>query len=307
MKNYGDIESDGGSNVARQVGEQLDRLAARLASVRHIVTVTSGKGGVGKSSVTVNLASALAMNGNEVGILDADINGSCIAKMTGVRGRSLVRGATGLIPPACALNMKVMSIDLLARDDGAPVMWDAPTQQDAYTWRAMMEMGAIREFLSDSEWGALDYLFIDLPPGTDKLPNIVGLLPRTSGTVIVTIPSGVSQFVVAKSIRMARDVLKTPVIGLVENMSSHVCPHCGREESLFPGGHVGRVASENGVPYIGGIPFDPRIAVATDEGVLFMTQHAETPAGRAIRGIAGAIEACVEQRVSSPNTGGGEQ
>ena len=294
MKSYKDIIGDGGSNVVAQVGEQLDRLNERLTSVRHIIAVMSGKGGVGKSSVAVNVASTLALDGAAVGILDADINGSSIPKMTGVRGQALQRGETGMIPPVNSLNMKVVSIDLLLEDDRTPVEWDATTQRDAYTWRAMMEMNAIREFFSDTEWGKLDYLFVDLPPGTDKLPNIVGLLPRISGTIIVTIPGALSQFVVGKSIHMAKQTLKTPIIGLLENMASHVCSHCGEEDVLFPGGQVEQMAEQAGIPYLGRIPFDSRIAAAGDGEALFMTNHAESPAGRGIRRIAGRIKTFVD-------------
>lgn len=289
MKSYKDIAGDGGSNIVAQVGEQVGRLNARMASVRHVVAVMSGKGGVGKSSLTVNLASALALQGAEVGILDADINGSSIPKMTGLRGRSPERGPTGMIPPVNSLNTKVMSIDLLLTDDRSPVQWKAPTQDDAYTWRAMMEMGAVREFLSDTDWGTLDYLFIDLPPGTDKLPNLAGLLPRLSGAIIVTIPSGVSELVVGKSIRLAGD-LKTPIVGLVENMSSYVCTHCGQEEALFPGGNIERMADAEGIPYLGSIPFDSRIAAAADDGLLFMTRFGDTAAGKAILRVAGEMK-----------------
>ena len=132
MKTYKDIVGDGGSNVVAQVGEQRDRMNERLASVKHIIAVMSGKGGVGKSSVTVNLASALALDGAAVGILDADINGSSIPGITGVRGQALQRGETGIIPAVNSLNMKIMSIDLMLDDDRAPVEWDATTQRDAY-------------------------------------------------------------------------------------------------------------------------------------------------------------------------------
>lgn len=294
MKSYKDIIGDGGSNVVAQVGEQLDRLNERLTSVRHIIAVMSGKGGVGKSSVAVNVASTLALDGAAIGILDADINGSSIPKMTGVRGQTLQRGETGMIPPVNSLNMKVVSIDLLLEDDRTPVEWDTTTPKDAYTWRAMMEMGAIREFFSDTEWGELDYLFVDLPPGTDKLPNIVGLLPHISGTIIVTIPATLSQFVVGKSVHMAKETLKTPIIGLVENMASHVCSHCGEEEILFPGGQVEQMAEQAGIPYLGRIPFDSRIAAAGDGEALFMTNYAESPAGREISRIAGRIKTFVD-------------
>ncbi len=295
MKRYQDIASDGGSNVVAQVTEQLDRVKARLAAVRHVVAVVSGKGGVGKSSLAIHTASSLALQGHAVGILDADINGSSVPTLSGVSSGRLQRGAAGMIPPVSAHNVKVVSIDFLLPDDRAPVMWNAPTQQDAYTWRAMMEMGAIREFLSDTDWGALDFLIIDMPPGTDKLSNIAGLLPRIAGTVIVTIPSGVSQFVVTKSIRMAREELKTPVIGLVENMSSRVCAHCGHEDVLFPGGRVEALAASEGVPFLGSIPFDSRIAEVSSHGT-FMTTHADSPAARAIRGIADRIRIFVEGR-----------
>jgi ATP-binding protein involved in chromosome partitioning len=246
----------------------------------------SGKGGVGKSSVVVNLCSALALQDYSVGILDADINGSSIARMTGVRGQSLETGETGVMPTAAARNLKVMSIDLFLRDDNMPVMWDAPTQKDAYTWRGMMEAAATRELLSDTEWGDLDFLIIDLPPGTDKLPNMVDLLPEISGTIIVTIPSELSQFVVGKSIMVAKDLLRTPVIGLIENMSMHICSQCGHEEKLFPGGIVEELAQQHGVPYLGRIPFDPRMAVCADEGSLYLEEYGDLPATNAVGQIA---------------------
>ena len=286
MKTYKDITTDGGSNIVEQVVAQQDRVKARMASVRHTVAVMSGKGGVGKSSVVVNLGSALALQDYSVGILDADINGSSIAKMTGVRGQSLETGETGVMPTAAARNLKVMSIDLFLRDDNMPIMWDAPTQKDAYTWRGMMEAAAIRELLSDTEWGDLDFLIIDLPPGTDKLPNMVDLLPEISGTIIVTIPSELSQFVVGKSIMVAKDLLQTPVIGLVENMSMHICSQCGHEENLFPGGIVEEMAQQHGVPYLGRIPFDPRMAVCADEGSLYLGEYGDLPAANAVGQIA---------------------
>lgn len=286
MKTYKDITGDGGSNIVEQVIAQQDRVKARMASVRHTVAVMSGKGGVGKSSVVVNLGSALALQGYSVGILDADINGSSIAKMTGVRGQPLETGENGVMPKAAARNLKVMSIDLFLRDDNMPVIWDAPTQKDAFTWRGMMEAAAIRELLSDTEWGDLDFLIIDLPPGTDKLPTMVDLLPEISGTIIVTIPSELSQFVVGKSIMVAKDLLRTPVIGLVENMSMHICSQCGHEEKLFPGGIVEELAQQHGVPYLGRIPFDPRMAVCADEGSLYLEEYGDLPATNAIGQIA---------------------
>jgi ATP-binding protein involved in chromosome partitioning len=155
----------------------------------------------------------------------------------------------------------------------------------------MMETAALRELLSDTTWGKLDYLLVDLPPGTDKLPNLVDLFPQLAGTIVVTIPSGVSQFVVGKSISMAHNVLKTPVIGLVENMSAYICTHCGKEESLFPTGRVEQWAADHEVPFLGSIPFDPRLAAAADAGTLFMQEHAALPAGQAIQQLADQVKA----------------
>jgi ATP-binding protein involved in chromosome partitioning len=285
MKTYKEIAGDGGSKIVEQVTEQKNRLQSRLSKIKNIIAVMSGKGGVGKSSVTVNLASALALAKFSTGIMDADINGPSITKMTGVRGNSLESGETGIIPPLSTFGIKIMSIDLFLPQENTPVMWNAFTQKDAFTWRGIAETGALRELLSDTEWGELDFLLVDLPPGTDKLPNLVDLIPHLTGTIIVTIPSGVSQFVVGKSIRMATEVLKTPVIGLIENMSTYVCSHCGQEESLFPTGQVEKMAKDNNLPFLGKIPFDPRIAMSADSGKSFMEKHAELPAGKEIQGI----------------------
>jgi len=294
MKTYKDIVGDGGSQIVWQVTEQATRIQRRMASVRHVIAVMSGKGGVGKSSVTVNLASALALDGSAVGILDADLNGASVARMTGVSDHLLAIGPDGVEPAKSDLGLKIMSIDLFLPNEETPVLWDAPTQKDAFTWRGMMETAALRELLSDTNWGELDYLLVDLPPGTDKLPNLVDLLPQLTGTIVVTIPSGVSQFVVGKSISMAQNVLKTPVIGLVENMSAYICAHCGKEEALFPTGRVQQWATDHEVSFLGSIPFDPRLAAAADAGMLFMHEHATLPAGRAIQDLADQVKAFVD-------------
>lgn len=296
MKSYKDITGDGGSNIVAQVTEQAKRLKARMASVKHIIAVMSGKGGVGKSSVTVNISQALTLDGLKVGIMDADINGPSVAKMAGARGQKLQRGETGMQPAIGVLGIKIMSMDLFLPEDSAPVIWNAPSQQDTFTWRGMMETAATREFLADTEWGELDYLFIDLPPGTDKLPHLVDVLPQISGTVIVTIPSGVSQFVVGKSIKMAREILQTPVIGLVENMSTYLCPHCGKEERLFPSGQVERLVENFDVPFLGKIPFDPRMAAAADEGGVFMREFGDSVSGKAVQQIASVMRRFVSKR-----------
>ena len=291
MKTYNDLPADGGSDIVEQVTQQVNRLQKRLASVHHTVAIMSGKGGVGKSSITANLASALGLRGHNVGVVDADINGPSIAKMMGVRGMQIDYGADGIKPALSPLGVKVMSMDLFLKDDETPVLWEAQTQKDAFTWRGTMEVTALREFLSDTEWGTLDYLLIDLPPGTDRLPNLVDLLPNLGGTVVVTIPSGVSQLVVKKSLTMAQKRLNAPVIGIVENMAAYVCADCGKTEDLFPSGHTEEMARQFDVSLLGKIPFDPRISIAADEGSAFVDQYEDTPAGRILIALAKTIEA----------------
>ena len=231
-KRYRDIAGDGGSNVAAQVAEQVQRLQARLAGVRYTVAVMSGKGGVGKSTVTTNLAAFFALQGWRVGVVDADINGPSLAKMFGVRGQRVQLDAAGVVPVTGPLGMQLISMDLFLEEDKTPVLWDGPTRE-TFFWRGTMEMHTLREFLSDVQWGTLDLLLLDLPPGTDRLATLHDLLPDLQGTVVVTIPSDVSHLIVLKSITMAREVLHTPVIGLVENMTSYLCPGCGETHPLF--------------------------------------------------------------------------
>ena len=274
MKRYRDIAGDGGSNIVGQVEAQQARLGERLRQVRAIVAVVSGKGGVGKSSMTANLAGAFALAGSRVGVLDADLNGPSMATMLGVRGRTLVVGAAGVEPPAGALGIRVMSMDLLLAGDTTPLTWDAPSQAEAHTWRGTMEANALREFLADTAWGALDVLLMDLPPGTDRLATIVGMVPALAGTVIVTISSDVSRLVVGRSLTVAR-AAPAPVLGLIENMAG-----------MFPGPGAEGLARDGGVPFLGRVPFDPGLAAAADRGEPYVAVAPESPAARALCSIA---------------------
>jgi ATP-binding protein involved in chromosome partitioning len=279
MKKYRDIAGDGGSNIVGQVEAQQARMGARLAEVKAIVAVVSGKGGVGKSSITANLAGAFALAGARVGVLDADLNGPSMATMLGVRGRTLAVGAAGVEPPAGALGIRVMSMDLLLADDATPLAWDAPSQAEAHTWRGAMEANALREFLADTAWGALDVLLVDLPPGTDRLAMVTGLVPALSGTVIVTIPSDVAHLIVRKSITVAR-AAPAPVLGVIENMAG-----------MFPGPGAEALARESGVPFLGRVPFDPGLATAADRGQPYVAAAPDAPAARALTSIAAALRA----------------
>lgn len=288
MKKYKDIVGDGGSNIIGQVAEQIAHLKARMAGIKAKVAVMSGKGGVGKSAITANLAAAFAMGGFAVGILDADLNGPAIAKIIGVRGQRLRISGEGVHPALGPPGIKVMSMDLFLPRDETPVIWDAPTQQDSFVWRATLEISVLRELLTDAVWGELDFLLIDLPPGTDRISNIAGVLPEMDRSILITIPSEVSQLIVKKSIMVAKETLKAPPLGLVENMAAYLCPRCGAEGELFHPGDSERAAASLGIPFLGRIPFDPRISISSDQGVPFVMQHADSPAGRTILQIAEA-------------------
>ncbi len=286
MKKYRDIAGDGGSNIAGQVEAQQAKLRARLASVRHVIAILSGKGGVGKSAITANLASCFALSGWKVGVLDADLNGPTMAKMLGVRGGKLVVSAEGVEPPATALGVKVMSMDLLLSSDAAPLAWDAPTQAEAHTWRGAMEANALREFLADTRWGELDALLLDLPPGTDRLATVASLVPALAGGVVVTIPSEVAHLVVRKAITAAGQA-KAPLLGLVENMAG-----------LFPGADAAALAREAGIPFLGTVPFDAALAGACDRGEPFVALAPQSPAAQALTSIAAALRAALAFRVA---------
>ena len=288
MKSYKELPGDAGSNIIGQVTAQANRLQKRLASVKHTVAIMSGKGGVGKSSLTANLATALTLKGNIVGVVDADINGPTLAKMMGVRNATLEYTPAGVKPAMTALGTKLISMDLLLAEDDAPVLWNAHTQKDAFTWRSTMEIGALREFIADTEWGNLDYLLLDLPPGTDRLPNVVELIPNLGGVVVVTIPSEVSQLIVKKSITMARDVLKVPIIGVVENMAFYVCQHCGEEEPLFSVDEtLDKIFQES---ILDRIPFDPKLARCNDHGTPYIDKYPDAPTSQALMQVAEKIQ-----------------
>lgn len=288
MKSYKELPSDAGSNIIGQVTAQVNRIQKRLTSIKHTVAVMSGKGGVGKSSLTANLAAALTLKGNTVGVVDADINGPTLAKMMGVRNATLEYAPTGVKPAITALGTKLISMDLLLAEDDAPVLWNAHSQKDAFTWRSTMEVGALREFIADTEWGELDYLLLDLPPGTDRLPNVVELIPNLGGVVVVTIPSEVSQLIVKKSVTMARDILNVPIIGVVENMAFYVCQHCGEKEPLFSSEEPLDSAFQQII--LSNVPFDPRLARSDDNGTPYVNAYPGAPASKALMQVAEKIQ-----------------
>jgi ATP-binding protein involved in chromosome partitioning len=259
--------------------ETKRRLQEKLAPVKHIIIVLSGKGGVGKSSVTVNIASSLVADGKtKVGIFDADFTGPVIPIMMGLRGRKLERegaDAKALIGP---LGIKIASLGFFI-PEGVP-----------YTLRGVVKYEVLREFLGQVIWGDLDYLIFDLPPGTsDDALNVSLSLPRVDGAVIVTIPTEVSAMPVQKSIVFCKEY-NIRVLGVVQNMSSLVCPHCGEVIEIFGSGGQGQaLAKIEKVPMLGEVPFDPRMAWIADTGVPFVAKYPDSPTAESFRKISDQI------------------
>jgi ATP-binding protein involved in chromosome partitioning len=262
----------------QQAAEEQQKLRDRMGKIKHKIAVISGKGGVGKSTVTVNLATAFAMQGKRVGVLDADIHGPSVPRLLGLEGQQIRASPAGAFPVNGPLGMKVMSIDFFLPEE-------APT-----IWRGPLKMRAIRQFLSDIVWGELDFLFIDLPPGTGDEPlSIAQLLPEMDGVVIVTMPSQLSSSVVKKAITFA-ERLNMPIIGVVENMSGFICPHCGQKTEIFQSGGGKKMAEEAGVPFLGSIPIDPKVGADSDKGTPFVMAQKDSAATKAFVEVVKKVE-----------------
>lgn len=271
-------------SLVRELDEKIE---AWMSKVERKVVVLSGKGGVGKSTVTANLAVALAWKGrpNMVGILDADITGPSIPKILGLRGRSYTAGPPGLFPVTGPLGIKVVSMDFLLPSDEAPVIWRGP-----------LKTMAIKHFLADIVWGDLEYLLIDLPPGTgDEALTVLQSIPAVDGALIITMPSDLSQLVVKKAVSFVKR-LNVRVLGLVENMSGFVCPYCGRRVDVFSSGGGERIARDMGIPLLGKIPLDQRVSEASDKGMPFIIEHADTPAAKAFMEVVERLEERLEAK-----------
>jgi len=246
------------------------RLKKSLARIKHKIVVMSGKGGVGKSTVTVNLATALAMRGYEVGILDADIHGPNIPKMLNIEHEDVMSDEDGLMPVLVPPHMKVMSMAFLLQDPDTPVVWRGP-----------IKMGALRQFVAEVKWGELDFLIVDLPPGTGDEPlTIAQLLEDADGAIVVTTPQDVALLDSRKSVTFAQ-ALKMPVLGIVENMSGLICPHCHNTIDLFKVGGGERAAAQMGGPFLGRVPLDPNVVLGGDDGSPIVLKDKANPASKA--------------------------
>lgn len=287
IRTYHEVADPGAESIVEQVVDQGRRLRERLGRVGRVVAVGSGKGGVGKSATSANLAAALAAGGRAVGALDADLDGPSLARMLGARD-GLEHGPDGIGPALGVAGVKVVSMDLLAPGD-TPVRWRGP-EGHGYLWQSVLEAGALREFLSDIAWGDLDLLILDLPPGTEKLARLIDLAGAPDIVLLVTTPSEAARGVVARSARMLAET-GIERVGLVSNMGSWTCPHCGVPEPLFPAGGADRLAHEAGLEVWAEIPFDPRVAAETDHGLPLVLADPERPAARAFAALAERVAA----------------
>jgi ATP-binding protein involved in chromosome partitioning len=284
MKTYHDIAGDGGSRILEQVAEQRARITDGLAGVRHLVAVGSGKGGVGKSTLTLQLANALHDRGLRIAILDADFNGPSQARMAGVRGALFVPGRHKVTLPRTRNGIGVFSMGSLIPESEA-LEFESAAPGDSHTWRATREFALLGEILRSFEWGALDLLMFDLPPGADRTVQYAEFLGRRTAFLLVTIPSAVSRGVVARSVA---SLAKQPnrVLGYVENMSGYYCRDCNAIKPLFVSDRGASPDIE--IPCLGTVPFDAELARNCDQGVPLAALR-ETPVGRALDQIAGRV------------------
>jgi len=259
MKSYSDIAGDGGSNVVGQIGEQRREIARALAGVRRLVAVGSGKGGVGKSTLTMALARALAGRGDAVAILDADFNGPTQAQMAGLAGTPWVPAGRGLGLPRRRDGIGVVSLGSLL-PAGGELRFATVSRGEQHTWRATREFAVLGQLLRTVEWGELDWLLVDLPPGAERTVQYAEFLPGPAAFVLVTIPSDLARGVVARSLSALAGT-GAPIAGYVENMAGYWCADCGEVKPLFPAAAVPLDA-----PCLGRVPFDPRLAELCDRG-----------------------------------------
>ena len=266
------------AEVARQ------RVVKRLERVGRVLPVMSGKGGVGKTAVAVNLAVALAQQGQSVGLFDADLHGPSVAAMLGLRGQPIRMAGEMLVPIPGPLGLRVQSMDFFLQGN-EPLDWEGEAGEGA-TLRSAMEQAAIADLLGQTDWGELDVLVVDLPPGSDRLPALARWLPPCVGALAVTIPTEVALLAVERSLRRAW-AARVPLIGLVENFASSVCAQCGAEGPLYREASVERLARDLAVEVVARIPFDPQLSLAADSGRLFLEGPGlDSSAGRALGKLA---------------------
>jgi ATP-binding protein involved in chromosome partitioning len=277
-------KSEGNKGLSNE--ERMELIKENLGKIKHKIAIISGKGGVGKSTVAVNLAMKLASVGAAVGLLDIDITGPNIAKMLGMSPElkpQVDSEKMHFYPIPGPLNIKVISMAFLIEDNDSPVIWRGP-----------MKMSATRQFLGDAQWGYLDYLIIDLPPGTgDETLDILQLIPDVH-IIIVTTPQEVALLDSRKTIKMSL-IMHKDVLGIIENMSGYVCPECGHKVDLFGKGGGEKAAKDFDVPLLGQIPIDPNIRITGDSGLPFIIQNPNSPASKGFSETVKKIQEILEK------------
>ncbi|MCF8106299.1 MAG: Mrp/NBP35 family ATP-binding protein [Desulfohalobiaceae bacterium] len=258
-----------------QDAENKDRkLNAAMCRVKNKIVVLSGKGGVGKSSVAVNIAVGLAQAGKKVGLIDVDVHGPSVPRLLNLSLAKLRAADDSLEPVPWSPNLSVMSLGFLI-----------PNKEDSVIWRGPVKMSLIRQFLEDVTWGDLDYLIVDCPPGTGDEPlSVMQLLGQEARAVIVTTPQDLAVDDVRRSINFCRQT-KNPILGVVENMSGFICPHCRETVDIFHSGGGERLARESNIPFLGRIPLDPKMVRAADQGQSLLESDEENPTTRAFRAV----------------------
>jgi ATP-binding protein involved in chromosome partitioning len=294
VRSYSQISGDGGSRVAEQIADLEAAIARRLGLVRHRVAIGSGKGGVGKSTLTRQLAAVLAATGRRVGILDADLNGPSQALLGGLGATPPLPGPEGLIVPRSRDGVRILSAGSLIAE-GAALAFPEGGAGHAHVWRATREFASFAHLLATAEWGSLDVLFVDLPPGPERTAQFADFLGPATDMVLVTVPSALARGVVSRSVDALR-ALPNRQLGYIENMSGYACASCGTVRALFPEEPESRPL---GLDCLGRIPFDPELARLSDRGMA-LTQAAregepERPALAALRALAGEIDRRLEK------------
>lgn len=255
----------------KKIEQENQLIEKKVGRIKHKIAILSGKGGVGKTTVAVNLALAFALNGFRVGLLDVDITGPNVPKMIG-KNISLPPASSsekGISPIFGPLNMKIMSMGFLLQDEDQPIIWRGP-----------LKMGAIRQFIKDVNWGDLDFLIVDNPPGTSDEPLSILQLLKEAQVIVVTTPQEVALLDSRKAVNMAKK-MKIPVLGIIENMSGLTCPKCGEKIDLFGQGGGKKASKDLDVPFLGTIPIDPKIREEEDKGEPFIIKHSDSEAAKA--------------------------
>ena len=259
------------------------KLQESLGKIKHVIIVMSGKGGVGKSTVSSNIAATLSMMGYQTGIMDVDITGPNIPKMFGIEDERLDVVDEKLVPVLVPPSLKVVSMAFLL-----------PSKDDAVVWRGPVKMTAIRQFLEDVTWGDLDYLVVDMPPGTgDEAISIIQLIPKADGMVIVTTPQEVALLDSRKSITFSAQA-NIPIIGLIENMSGFICPHCGEKTDIFKSGGGVATAKNLNIQFLGAVPIEPKIVISGDSGMPIVIDDPDSVSAKVFKEITEKIIKTVE-------------